>query len=92
MISAKQICLRIFIGIELALFIFYIIWGAHGVCAIITLNNQNKELEASIVRLHTEVNDLQSVIDDWQTYPFYREKYARERLQMAHKEDEIYLL
>lgn len=56
------------------------------------MRQHNKDLEVAIARLHSEVDDLQSSIADWQTYPFYREKYARERLQMAHKGDEIYLI
>jgi cell division protein FtsB len=91
-LAMKKIVLRVCIAIELAIFLFYTIWGAHGVRAIFAIRQHNKDLESAIARLHVETHDLQRSITDWQTYPFYREKYARERLQMAHKDDEIYLI
>lgn len=92
MMSAKQLCLRVFIGAELAFFLFYTIWGAHGIRAIIALKGHNSELERRIAGLQEEIAGLQGERNDWLEYPFYREKYARERLQMAHKDDELILL
>ena len=91
-LAVKKIVLRACIILELVIFLFYTIWGGHGLRAIFAIKQHNKDLESAIARLHVEIDDLQRTISDWQTYPFYREKYARERLQMAHKDDEIYLI
>ncbi|HVX00859.1 MAG TPA: septum formation initiator family protein [Candidatus Babeliaceae bacterium] len=64
----------------------------------------NSELYRELQELYSEINQqdlaikntqkqieiLKGEIDDWQKYPYYREKIVRENLQLAHPSEELY--
>jgi cell division protein FtsB len=57
------------------------------------LQELNQELQQEIELLHKtqqEIAALKQEIDDFQQYPYYREKIAREHLQLAHPTEELY--
>lgn len=54
------------------------------------LGNQNECHELLIKQIEQEVLALERQITRWDKDPFYKEKQARERLQMARLHDEIY--
>lgn len=92
MISARIFLLRLATLIELGFFGFYAVYGSHGLMAMRDLQEKNNMLEQNIHSREQEISQLKKEIADWQTYPFYREQYAREHLQMAQKDDEVYLI
>jgi len=92
MISVRSLFLRLIAGIEIVIFAGYLLWGAHGVRAIRALQEKNRILEEQIAQAEEEIKQTRAELDDWNTYPFYKEQYAREHLQMARKDDEVYLL
>jgi cell division protein FtsB len=49
-------------------------------------------VEQDILVLKKEVQDLQEELVAWQTDPFYKEKVAREQLQMARPGEELFYI
>jgi cell division protein FtsB len=48
------------------------------------------ELQKNLILLNDEIVQLKKEIYAWQTNDFYKEKVAREQLQMARKGDELF--
>ena len=92
MVLAKHHLLRIFFVIEVVVFVGLYLFGAHGVRMIRDLQNDNEYIEQEVAALQQEVDVLDVEINAWNEHPFYREKIAREQLQMARQGDEVYYI
>ena len=88
----KKIILRAFFAGEIILFFTFYLFGAHGIQALMRVDHENKVLEQEIVTLKSDLKAAAVEIDEWNNYPFYKEKIARERLHMAYPGDEIYMI
>lgn len=88
----KKIVMRSFFAFEIILFIFFYFFGAYGLQAMVQLKRENSYLLQEIVSLGQEITHLEQEINAWITDPFYKEKVAREQLQMARSGDQIYYL
>lgn len=88
--KVKQLLLRVFFGAELLVFAGIYMFGPHGVKCLWHMKQENKQLEVEVAVLGTEIAVLEQKIVQWNTNPFYKEKFAREQLQMAKKDELIY--
>lgn len=88
----KQKIIQLFFVIEVMVFAGVYLFGAQGIQALLRLKRDNNELDKEIKALQTEVAHLEQQIDVWNAHPFYKEKIAREQLQMARPDDQIYYL
>lgn len=83
----------LFFSIEIVLFIFFYIFGTHGVQALQHLKQENETLYYENEKIKKEILCLESLCNvDKEYLLFYKEKIARERLQMARPDDIIYYL
>jgi len=87
----KRLIIRIGLGLEILVFTLYYLFGNQGVLTIMSVGSQIHAIEKEIVALNVEVMSLQRQIVLQKTCPFYKEKIAREQLQMARADDEIYI-
>ena len=88
--NIKQLCLRVFFGIEIVLFAYMYLFGPHGMRALMNIEQDTVQLNSEVTDLQTQVHSLEFTIAQWDVHPFYKEKIAREQLQMAGKNEEIY--
>jgi cell division protein FtsB len=88
----KRTILRVFFGLELVAFTGIYFFGPHGKQRLWQLNQENVTIIAQIDSLKADVHTLEQHIVQWNTHPFYKEKIAREQLQMACKDEKIYLV
>lgn len=88
----KRIALRIFFTLEILVFTIVYFVGPQGIQTLWRLQGENDELANQINGLHTEIDSLQGKIVAWNTHDFYKEKVAREQLQMARKGEQIYYI
>jgi len=88
----KRRILRIFFVLEICVFIGVYAFGPHGIQHLRQLSHENEQLEREVQALKIEVSELEQKIVQWNTHSFYKEKIAREQLQMAYKNEEIYYL
>lgn len=82
----------IIFGAELFLFGLFYYYGAHGLRVVNQLKQENKLIELQIAQVKEEMAKLEEEITTWRTEPFYKEKLAREGLNMVREEEEVYLL
>jgi len=74
------------------LFGYIYCFGINGI-KVLQLQRKNViELENTITMLNNDVEQLEKEINVWKTNDFYKEKFAREQLQMARKGDEIFYI
>jgi len=88
----KRSILRLFFVIEIFIFIGVYFFGGNGFQYLNRLEHENDQLHGNIVRLKDEIAQVQKDITDWNNNDFYKEKIAREKLQMARRGDQIYFL
>ena len=88
----KRILLPLLLVIEGSVFAYVYLHGNNGVYALQRLCNENRGIEQKIDQLSHQVAQLEHEITEWETNDFYKEKVAREQLQMSRKDDEIYYI
>jgi cell division protein FtsB len=81
---------RMFIYAELALLGIWYLLGPQGVPAITKLQDECLHEEQLLVSLKVEVAELEREILRWESDPFFKEKIAREQLQLVRSGDEVY--
>ncbi len=86
----KRLALRLFLFVEVMVFGWLYYYGARGVTSVRELKLENQEIAARIFELQEEIEDVDRKIVAWQTDPFFKEKIAREQLQMARADEIIY--
>lgn len=89
MALSKSYVSRIFLLCEILVFLGIYFFGVDGIAKLCNLRDENIKLEHEIVELQRDVANLDHEIAGWNSDPFYKEKVAREQLQMARKDEEI---
>jgi cell division protein FtsB len=88
----KAYLLRLFLLGEIVIFGVVYFWGVDGVNRYNKICEENRNIEQDIIVLKKEVQDLEAQLSAWQTDPFYKEKVAREQLQMARAGEELFYI
>ena len=88
----KKTIFRMFFVIEIFIFVGVYLFGGNGLQYLACLKKENYKLYDQVVALKHEIVKLEKDIVDWNSNDFYKEKIAREKLQMARKGDQIYFL
>ncbi|MFI5332661.1 MAG: septum formation initiator family protein [Candidatus Babeliales bacterium] len=88
----KPYLLRGFFGIEVLVFAWLYFFGAQGLHTLWRMQHEHSTAEHTLVVMQKEVNSLEHELHAWQHHPFYKEKLAREQLQMARPGEQIYYL
>jgi cell division protein FtsB len=83
---------RIFLLAEIVVFGYVYVWGVDGLCTYHEICAENASLEREIIGLKDELRSLEEQLDAWQSDPFYKEKVAREQLQMACVGEELFYI
>ncbi|MCL4229181.1 septum formation initiator family protein [Candidatus Dependentiae bacterium] len=69
--------------------VFYI-GSPHGVQSVTRLAHECEDVEQQVLNVKRDIATLELEVDQWESEPFYKEKIAREQLQMARKNEVIY--
>jgi cell division protein FtsB len=78
-----------FLTLEIMVFVTVYFFGSDGMTKLSELQQENDQLEADIVLLKNEIEGIDLQVAQWNTDPYYKEKIAREQLQMARSDDQI---
>lgn len=87
-----RLLFRIFFCLEVIFFCVMYVIGSQGMRVVWRQEVENNLFELSTKELEREVVCLKNDVQAWQKNPFYKEKIAREQLQMARGNDTIYYL
>ena len=91
-IDIKRLISRgLFCG-ELIIFVWIYLFGVHGFHHLVHLRTECEQVKQSAQQKQLEVDSLKEQIIAWNVHSFYKEKMAREQLQMARKGELIYYL
>lgn len=92
MINLKKTMLRLFFTLEMIAFTGVYLFGAQGVYQIWRLKKDIDGIQAEIDDLSGQTTELNDRIVAWHNHCYYKEKIAREQLQMARATDEVYYI
>ena len=92
MIKIKKIAMRSFLVLELMAFGYIYMYGKNGMASLHKQRMILFGLEEHVMQIKNEIEVLEKEIYVWQSDDFYKEKIAREQLQMARKGDELYYI
>lgn len=84
--------LYVVLGVEVALFAVFYVRGPQGLQALHGMHTEEVTMRENVDQLRTQVATLKQEIENWQKHPFHKEKIAREQLQMARPDDEVFYL
>lgn len=90
--ALKKIIIRIFLISETILFSYLYFFGPHGITMLQDQHYVIHNLLGEITDGNHEIDDLKQQIYTWQTDEFFKEKVAREQLQMARKGDKLFYI
>ena len=92
MVITKKLLLRFLLIAEIFLAFLFFIIGPYGMIAVSKKMKEHALLRNNIALEKEEVMQLQKQIECYEYTDFYKEKIARENLQMARPEEEVYVL
>lgn len=92
MIQWKKMLMKMLLVCEMAAFGHIYFFGSNGIASLQTQKKVVEDLKGDIIVLDNEIAQLEKEIYAWQTDDFYKEKVAREQLQMARKGDELFYI
>lgn len=87
----KQLLVRIVFFAELCLFAYGYGWGNHGIINLYKRKKTNNLLAQQVADERQELQLLSERIVAWNQDSFYKERYAREHLHMARKDEIVYI-
>ncbi len=90
--NLKRFLMRMLLCAEMCMFGYLYVCGKNGLQLLTSKNQELALLESQCNALQQDVSLLQSDIHAWQTNDFYKEKIAREQLQMARKDDKLFFI
>lgn len=90
--KAQRIMLYTILGVEVVVFAGLYVRGPQGLQALDSMRVECDAMHKDVQELRQEVATLKEEVDHWEQYPFHKEKIAREQLQMARTDDEVFYL
>lgn len=92
MMPIKRMLLRFFLVFEVFLFGYMYFFGKNGLQELHVLKSETMQFDQEVQQLAQDIEGLEAEIVAWEENDFCKEKIAREQLQMACKNDEIYYI
>ena len=83
---------RFFFILEMISLTLYSLFGSSGIFKIRDAERAYAQVLTEIEETKEAIAKLQNEIADWKQYPFFKEQLAREQLQMARKNEQMYYL
>jgi cell division protein FtsB len=91
-VRLKKSCMKIALLAEMVAFGHLYLFGNNGIKVLQQQKNVVEDLKKDIMERKKEVEQLEKEIYAWNSDDFYKEKVAREQLQMARKGDELFYI
>lgn len=92
MAHQKKRIFRMLFGLEVIIFSALYLVGPQGLSLLRGLKKELAQLDRELVVLEQEIARLENQLVALEHDPFYKEKIAREQLQMARKDELIYMI
>ncbi len=87
----KQLIARVGFAAEVVVFCWVYFLGPQGMRTVWRMRKENELSHGGIQELKKQIEHLEQEVGHWQQSVFYKEKFAREKLQMARSGDAVYI-
>lgn len=77
---------------ELGCFFQLYVYGKNGLQLLHKQESELRTVRSQVDQIKKSIEHISAEIDEWQRDDFYREKIAREQLQMARKGDKLFYI
>jgi len=84
--------IRTVLILEMGAFAHMYVFGKNGLQVLHVQKKQLQELQKTVDQLQKDVSFVEEDISAWEMHDFYKEKIAREQLQMARKGDKLFYI
>ena len=88
----KRILVRTFFSVEVMIFCCVYMCGKNSITSLVELQKDNRTLQGQLQEEELKIAQLEGKISQWELDPFYKEKIAREQLQMARAGEHVYYI
>jgi len=88
----KKIVVRCILCVQMGVLVYLYFFEKNGLQMLSVQKKERVALEMQLKQLQKEIDALEEEIYVWQTDDFYKEKIAREQLQMARKGDKLFYI
>lgn len=88
----KHMVMKVVFVVEVCLFGYVYLCGKNGFQMFFEKRRENAALAKTVSVLENEVAQIEFEMNRWQSDDFFKEKIAREQLQMARDGDEIFYI
>lgn len=88
--TSKFFILRLLLCAEVVAFATLYFYGSYSVHTLTVVQEEAAAVERELQKTQCEVDQLEHELKHWKNHNFYKEKVAREKLQMARTGDIIY--
>ena len=88
----KKTIIKTLLLSELVIFAYLYWFGDSGINSLTNQQVILKNLNQELINNQQEVDNLEKEIHAWKINDFYKEKVAREQLQMARKGDKLFYI
>ena len=89
--NTVRLVIRSLLIIEMITLFWYSLVGAGGIFALQEAKKINRLLKQEVLKTRDQIAKLEQYKEDWHIYPFYKEQFVREELQMIKPGEELYL-
>lgn len=84
--------LRLFFSVEVLMFCGVYSYGKNSIVVLVKQQRENLVLQKQLEEKKQAIAQLEKVINNWESHTFYKEKIAREQLQMVGPQDHVYYI
>ena len=88
----KKIVVRCILCVQMGVLVYLYFFEKNGLQMLSVQKKERVALEMQLKQLQKEIDALEAEMYVWQTDDFYKEKIAREQLQMARKGDKLFYI
>jgi cell division protein FtsB len=77
---------------EICVIVYAYIGGKNGLLSLEVQRKELRRLQFLSEQLQKEIDEIEGEISEWEAGDFYKEKVAREQLQLARKGDKLFYI
>ena len=86
----RRLLYIILLMIQSLVLIYFLISGGHGYVAMLKIRENNRLIEVACKKRQQDIYQLLVQLYDWKNSVFLQEKYARQKLHMGKKEEQVF--
>lgn len=89
LVSRRMLCVLGLI-VQNGILFFMLLRGSYGYVSLLHVRKKNTYLKEQCKYKREEIKKIQLQIQEWKTIAFLQEKYAREKLHMGKKDEQVF--